>query len=118
MYSGQFREAIECLDEVLALHSDTPHTVDIMLMWKSVSQFALRQYDEAIATLAGIGGLPYLKNLLLCACYVRAGRMEDARLHKDAILRARPSLRASDLGMVRSAVVELVRFGASVQSEG
>lgn len=99
MFYGHSDEAIEWFDQVLALHSDTPHTVDIMLLWSSLARFALTEYGEAIATLKGINGLAYMKSLLLGACYAQVGSDEDAKRMSESVLRTRPNLRASDLGL-------------------
>jgi tetratricopeptide (TPR) repeat protein len=99
VFNGDCEQAIDWFDKVLALHSETPHTVDIMLMWKSLSQFSLTRYDEAITTLKGINSLDYIKSLLLAACYAQSGRIEDAGAMSNEVLRRRPNLRVSDIGL-------------------
>jgi len=99
LFYGEFIEGIEWLDRVLAMHSDTPHTADIMLFWKSVGQFALADFAGAISTLQSIGGLTYIRSLLFSACYAEIGRHEDARRMSQSILEIRPNLRVSDLGL-------------------
>jgi hypothetical protein len=101
MFDGAFEDAIDWFDKVLALHSETPHTVEIMLMWKSIAQFCLTGYEQAGAALKGISGLDYVKSLLLAACYAEIGRDEDARLMANRALHHRPGLRVSNIGLWR-----------------
>jgi tetratricopeptide (TPR) repeat protein len=96
------REAIVWFDKVLELHSDTPHTVDIMRFWKSLAQFALLDYAAAVATLKSITGLDYVKNLLLAACYAQLGQTDEAQAMMQAVLHVRPNLHLSDLGICDS----------------
>lgn len=93
------REAIAWFDKVLELHSDTPHTVDIMRFWKSLAQFSLLDYVAAVATLKSITGLDYVKNLLLAACYAQLGQTSEAQAMTQAVLHVRPNLHLSDLGI-------------------
>jgi adenylate cyclase len=93
------REAIVWFDKVLELHSDTPHTVDIMRFWKSLAQFSMLDYAVAVATLKSIIGLDYVKNMLLAACYAQLGLTSDAEEMVLCVLRMRPNLHLSDLGI-------------------
>lgn len=102
MFHGELSESIEWFDRVLDLHSDTPHTVDIMLFWKALGQFALTDYKEAISTLQGISGLAFIKSLLSGACYGKIGRSEDAKKMSEWVLQACPNLRVSDVGLWRN----------------
>ncbi len=99
--NGAFEDAIDAFDRVLALHADTPHTVDIMLMWKGLAWFGMSDCDQAINTLKGINGLVYIKSLLLSACYAQAGLDEDAKRMSAQVLDIRPNLHLSDIGLLR-----------------
>ena len=99
MFNGEAREALVWLDRVLAMHADTPHTVDIMLMWKAVALFALEEYGAAISTLQGASGLAHVKNVLNCAFHALTGNDATARHAAAAVLALRPQLRASDIGI-------------------
>jgi adenylate cyclase len=99
MCDGNSQEAIEWLDKVLELHSETPHTVDIMLYWKALAQFSSFDYQTAVATLKGISGLDFLKNMLLAACYAQLDRGDEAKAMSQAVLQVRPNLHLSDVGL-------------------
>jgi adenylate cyclase len=101
LFNGEPREAIGWFDKVLELHSETPHTADIIRYWKALAHFAGRDYEAAVATLKTIGGLEFVKSQLLAACHARTGDGEAAGAMVDAVLRVRPRLRVSDLGLVR-----------------
>ncbi len=99
LYNGEPQQAIEWFDKVLDLHSETPHTLDIMILWKSVAQFTLTHYEEAIATLKSITGLEYLKSLLLAACYAKLDMGAEAEAMSRVVLDIRPKLHISNIGM-------------------
>lgn len=99
LFYGDPKEAIKWFDKVLELHSETPHTLDIMRYWKALSQFALFDYAQAVATLKSITGLDYVKNLLLAACYAQLGQTGEAEEKTQSVLGMRPNLHLSDLGL-------------------
>jgi adenylate cyclase len=102
LYYGEAQQAIEWFDKVLDLHSETPHTLDIMRCWKSIAQFILSRYDEAVATLKSITGLEYLKSLFLAACYTELELDTEAKAMSRAVLSIRPNLHVQDLGICNS----------------
>ena len=102
LFYGEAQQAIEWFDNVLELHSETPHTLDIMRFWKSIAQFTLSHYDEAVATLKSITGLEYLKSLFLAACYAKLELNMEAEAMSRAVLSIRPKLHVSDLGICNS----------------
>ncbi|MFT5663031.1 MAG: adenylate cyclase [Gammaproteobacteria bacterium] len=99
LYSGEPQEAITWFDKVLELHAQTPHTLDIMLYWKSLAQFMLMDYSTAISTLKSITGLDYIKDLLIAACCAKLNQRDEAQTAAQNVLRIRPNLRVSDIGL-------------------
>jgi len=99
LFSGEPQEALVWFDKVLELHAETPHTLDIMLYWKSLAQFAITDYSMAISTLKSITGLSYLKNLLHAACCSQLNQISEAREAAQSVLRVRPDLLLSDIGL-------------------
>jgi hypothetical protein len=70
-----------------------------MRFWKSLAQFSMLDYAVAVATLKSIIGLDYVKNMLLAACYAQLGLTSDAEEMVLCVLRMRPNLHLSDLGI-------------------
>lgn len=99
MYDGDLQGAVEWIDKVLELHSETPHTVDIMRYWKALAQFLSVDYQTAVATLKGISGLDFIKDMLLGACYAQLDRRDEAKAMSQAVLQVRPNLKLSDVGL-------------------
>jgi adenylate cyclase len=99
LFHGEFEAAHEWLDKVLALHADTPHTVDIMHFWKSLTYFSQGDYETANASIGGLSSLNFLRNLLSCACYDRLDQPEKARTRAEAVLQARPQFKLADQGL-------------------
>ena len=102
LFQGEFDDAVGWFDKVLDLHVDTPHTVDIMRYWKALASFAVADYAAAVAMLASVTGLDFVKTELLCACHARMGQDEKAREKSAAIVRARPEFRLTDIGLWKS----------------
>lgn len=98
LYSGEFETAIEWFDKVLALHDDTPHTVDIMRLYKAVACFSLADYRASADMIERVSGLEFIKHLWLSACHTRLNEIEQARQHARAVLRIRPQFRISNIG--------------------
>ena len=99
LFKGEFDEATGWFDKVLDLHADTPHTVDIMRYWKSLACFGAGDYPAAVGLLRSFPGLDFVKNQLFSACYARMGQDDEARSRSQAVIRARPGLRLSEIGL-------------------
>jgi TolB-like protein len=99
LFQGEFDTAIEWLDKVLALHTDTPHTVDLMRYWKALASFSAKDYQGAAALLGSITGLDFIKAELLAPCCARLGQDDQARANADQVVRARPEFRLAHLGL-------------------
>jgi adenylate cyclase len=99
LFHGDFPEAIQWLDKVLVLHSDTPHTADIMHYWKALALLQGGEYEAAITTLRSISGLTFIKSQLLGACYAQVGQSEKAEEMAETLLQIRPRLRLSEIGL-------------------
>ena len=41
LYNGEAQQAIKWFDKVLELHAETPHTHDIVRLWKSIANLRL-----------------------------------------------------------------------------
>ena len=102
LFQGEFHDAVGWIDKVLDLHADTPHTVDIMRYWKALASFCVADYAAAVAWLGSITGLDFVKTELLSACHARLGQDEKARSESAVILRARPGIRLTDIGLWKS----------------
>ena len=73
IFHGEPGEAVEWLDKVLELHSDTPQTVDIMRYWKALALFTATDYAVAVSQLRQVSGHDFIKAELLAACLARLG---------------------------------------------
>ena len=100
--TGQPGAALDCFDEVLGGHDETPFTVDIARAWKGLTLLVTEDYQAAIAVLQAINGVDYLKNLFLAAGYAGLGDGREARSAMQQVLRACPNLRADNLGFYKS----------------
>ena len=99
LFQGEFETAIEWLDNVLDLHQDTPHTVDIMRDWKALATFGAKDYAASVALLSGITGMEFLKTELLAACYARLGQDNKARSSAAKLLRIYSEFSLSHVGL-------------------
>jgi adenylate cyclase len=99
LFDGDFAQAVEWLDKVLEMHSDTPHTVDIMRYWKALALFGAKDYAASADLLGRIAGLKFLKTELLAPCHARMGEPAKAKAAVADLLRAHPGLRLSELGL-------------------
>lgn len=102
MFSGELDGSIQWFDRVLELHADTPHTVDIMMYWKALVSFMSTDYKIAIKTLSSVSGLNYIKSVLLGACYAMLDDKENTAKMAEIILKLRPNLSVTDIGLVDS----------------
>lgn len=102
LIDGEPGEAVEWLDKVLALHADTPHTVDIMRYWKALALFCATDYAAAVTLLGSISGLDFLKAELLAACHARLGQMDRAQARAAEVLRTWPAFRLAHVRLWRS----------------
>jgi adenylate cyclase len=93
LYHGEPGEAVEWIDKVLEMHSDTPHTVDIMRYWKATAHFAATDYASAVALLSSISGLEFIKAELLAACHAQLNQTDLAQARATEVLRAYPAFR-------------------------
>jgi adenylate cyclase len=99
LFHGEFGEAIEWLDKVLEMHTDTPHTVDIMRYWKALALFATTEYAAATALLRSISGLDFLKAELLAACYARLGETDKAQDQAAEVLKIYPTFHLQNINL-------------------
>jgi len=97
LFQGKSGEAVEWIDKVLEMHSDTPHTADIMRYWKALAHFAATDYAAAAALLGNISGLDFIKAELLAACHARLGQLDQAQARAAEVLRAYPAFRLADV---------------------
>lgn len=97
IFNGEPGEAVEWLDKVLALHSDTPQTVDIMRYWKALALFTATDYADAASQLRQVSGHDFIKAELLAACLARLGRLDEARVQSNAVLARYPAFRLKDV---------------------
>jgi TolB-like protein/class 3 adenylate cyclase len=95
---GEFRDALRFFDDVLAVHTETPHTVDIAQMWRGVTFFMLDDLEQSLFSLRDIAGLKYLKNLFIAACLAESGNPDDAIESVSVVLKAQPKLKISSIG--------------------
>lgn len=97
MFFGNFKDALTWFDQVLDLHADTPHTVDIMNYWKALIYFMLMDYKTSLKTLNSVSGLDYIKAVLFGACYTMLGNEQNANNNISQVLKTRPNLIVSDI---------------------
>ena len=97
MFMGNFKEAFTWFDQVLDLHADTPHTVDIMNYWKALVHFMSKDYKASLRSLNSVSGLAYVKTLLSGASYAMLGDEQIASKNAAAVLKLRPNLMTSDI---------------------
>ncbi|MDH3668182.1 MAG: hypothetical protein OEN23_14735 [Paracoccaceae bacterium] len=102
LFAGEFDQALEWIDKVLAMHEDTPHTVDIMHYWKALALFGAREYPACAAELGRITGLDFIKSELMAACLARLDRLDEARARAAEVLERYPGFRLRDLRIWRS----------------
>ena len=102
LFHGEYGEAVEWLDKVLEMHTDTPHTVDIMRYWKALAFFATTEYAAATALLRSISGLDFLKAQLMAACHVRLGETDKAKTQAAEVLRIYPTFRLQNINLWRN----------------
>ena len=102
LFQGEFGEAVEWLDKVLEMHTDTPHTVDIMRYWKALALFATSEYAAATAQLRSISGLDFLKAQLLAACHVRLGEIDKAQAQAAEVLSIYPTFHLQHINLWRN----------------
>ena len=96
--AGKFEPALELFDKVLEMHDETPHTGDIMRLWKALAYFGMGDYQASIDMLGRVAGLEFLKHVYQGACHARLNEPERAKQHAEAILRIRPAFRLATMG--------------------
>ena len=99
LFADDPKDAIGWFEKVLEIHSETPHTVDIMRCWMSLAHFVNGDCSLALATLKDVNGLDFFRNLLLAVCYAELGDPDKAKASVQVLLAARPQLRVSDVGL-------------------
>jgi adenylate cyclase len=102
LFHGEFGEAMDWFDKVLEMHTDTPHTVDIMRYWKALALFATTEYAAAATLLRSISGYDFLKVQLLAACHVRLGEIDKAQAQAAEVLRIYPTFRLQNIHLWRN----------------
>ena len=102
LFGGEFDQATEWLDKVLAMHEDTPHTVDIMHYWRALALFSARDYPACAAKLSRITGLDFIKSELMAACMARLDRLDEARARASEVLERHPEFRLRDIRIWKS----------------
>jgi TolB-like protein len=102
LFTESAGQSMEWFDRVLAMHNETPHTVDIARMWKALAYFAMANYCGAVSQLKDISGLPYLRSLIGAACFAQLEEGDSARTAAEATVAARPGLRISNLGVCQN----------------
>jgi len=100
-FAGDARKAIGIFDEVIDIHSETPHSADIVRFWKSLAELALDDATGAKATVQEIGGMPYLRNLVLAACHGALGENEAGKAAITSVVEEVPGLTLSNLGVLQ-----------------
>ncbi len=101
-FAGDAATGHRMFQELLQVHSETPHSADIFRMWMALTQFVLDDPAAAKATLREISGLDYICNLLLAACHAALGEREAAQDCIRALQAEVPGVGLSRLGVVRS----------------
>jgi tetratricopeptide (TPR) repeat protein len=102
LFHGESGEAVEWLDKVLEIHSDTPHTVEIMRFWKATALFTATDHAAAASELRSISGLEFIKTLLLAACQARLGQTDWAQASAAEVLRTCPAFRLAHARLWKS----------------
>lgn len=102
IFNGEPAIAVEWLDKVLELHSDTPQTLDIMRYWKALALFTATDFATATTLLRSVSGHDFIRAELLAACHSRLGQIDEARSQADAALKMYPALRVADVRLWKS----------------
>ncbi len=101
-FAGDATKAVRLFNEVIEIHSETPHSADIVRFWKSLAEIVLDDAVGAKATVREISGLTYLSNLMLAASHGALGEIEAAKAAMSAVLEEIPGLTLSRLGVLKS----------------
>jgi TolB-like protein len=102
IFHGEPATAIEWLDKVLELHSDTPQTLDIMRYWKALALFTATDFGAAAILLRSVSGHDFIRAELMAACHARLGQIDEARSEAAAALSMYPALRVADIRLWKS----------------
>lgn len=100
-FAGNPMVGLRMFQDILNVHSETPHSADIIRMWLAINQFILDNPAEARATLNEISGLTYIRNLLLAACQAALGESEAAQNSLQSARAEVPDITLSRLGLLR-----------------
>jgi adenylate cyclase len=100
-FAGDATKAVRLFNEVIEIHSETPHSADIVRFWKALAEFVLDDAVGAKATVREISGMTYLSNLMLAASHGALGEIEAANAAISAVLEEIPGLTLSKLGVLK-----------------
>lgn len=100
-FAGDANAGFERIGRLLDVHSETPHSADIMRLWLAVNQFVRDEAANAKGTLHMINGIDHIRHVLLAACEAVLGNGEAARGHVQALTRDMPELTLDRLGVCR-----------------
>jgi TolB-like protein/class 3 adenylate cyclase len=101
MHAGDLDIAHKMFEEVLQIHSETPHSAEIVRLWTSFAHFISGDPSTAKATANEISGVDYARNLILSACHAALGEMAEARARTDALLKEVPGMTVCRLGLLK-----------------
>jgi adenylate cyclase len=102
IFNGEPEEGARWIDKVLALHADTPQTVDIMYYWKALAAFTAGDYTAALALLTRVSGHDFIRSELLAACHARLGQAGEAQAQAAAVLERFPGFRLAEVRFWRA----------------
>jgi adenylate cyclase len=101
-FAGDAATGLRLFRDLLGVHSETPHSADIIRMWMAITQLVLDDPAGAKATLKEISGLGYICNLLRAAAHATLGEVDGAQACAQAALAEVPGVGVSRLGVLRS----------------
>jgi TolB-like protein len=99
--AGDAAIGLRLFEQVIAVHSETPHSADIARMWMAINLLVQDDPERALTTLREISGLNYLKNLLLSATFAAIGNQGSAKASLTAARSEVPDVTISRIGMLR-----------------
>jgi adenylate cyclase len=100
-FAGDAAAGCERIEGLLEVHSETPHSADIMRMWLAINQFIRDEPEVAKASLNAINGLDHIRHVLLAACEAALGDSDAAHGHGRALTRDMPDINLERIGLLR-----------------
>ncbi|MDA9981647.1 tetratricopeptide repeat protein [Gammaproteobacteria bacterium] len=94
-YAGEFEQAIDNAERAMRINPFHPSYYYDVLGW---AQYFLRQYDDALRTMANISKASPAQHRTLAAIYARLGQVDNARDHAKKILELDPEFALSRYG--------------------